>query len=235
MTTEDWLKLAGVIVSVLGSGAVGYFIKYFLDKKASFTSANGEAKRETYQKFVNIMLSFFHETKKNQVLKRNAVDELAEFYKKYILYASPAVIKTFSDLMTHFYKRNNGEKADEPMTLRETRKLLRKMTKIFKAMRKDIGLSNKGLGYNGQRLMRAMVTDYDDLMRPIWLLKIKVFVRTFLSEFMRLKREQSEPVDSNEINVEEEIESEDIESHKKTSNIKQRTKKQNKKDRRRKK
>jgi hypothetical protein len=35
------------------------------------------------------------------------------------------------------------------------------MTNVFRTMRKDIGLSNRGLGSGGIRLMRPLINDYD--------------------------------------------------------------------------
>ncbi|WP_245967245.1 hypothetical protein [Ulvibacterium marinum] len=80
--------------------------------------------------------------------------DLYEFYKKYVLYASPKVIIAFSDYFQFMYQQNEDEKTDSKQHL-----LL--MTKIMVEMRKDLGLKNKDLGKNGQKLMRALIKDYD--------------------------------------------------------------------------
>ena len=38
------------------------------------------------------------------------------------------------------------------------------MTKIMAEMRKDLGLNNKGLGKNGEVLLRAILKDYDIML-----------------------------------------------------------------------
>ena len=53
---------------------------------------------------------------------------------------------------------NNSENFD-------TKKNLNFMTKIMLEMRKDLGLKNKGLGKNGEMLMRALITDYDKIIK----------------------------------------------------------------------
>lgn len=171
----NWGELNTIIIPAviaLGGGIVGYFLKYYLDKKAQFASNNAEVKRVAYQKFVNLTASFFIQSKKSQRLQNNAVEELGEFYKQYVLYGSPKVVRALASLMQVFYKRNSLGIADQDMTKAELRHILRSMTRVYKAMRKDIGLSNRTLGYRGSSLMRAIITDYDQIMRPkpiVWL------------------------------------------------------------------
>ncbi|WP_452602368.1 hypothetical protein [Pontimicrobium sp. MEBiC06410] len=84
--------------------------------------------------------------------------ELYAFYKKYVLYASPKVIKAFSNYFQLMYNRNEEEEID-------TKLHLQSMTKIMIEMRKDLGLKNKGLGRNGEMLMRALIKDYDSIWK----------------------------------------------------------------------
>ena len=81
-----------------------------------------------------------------------------QFYKKYVLFASPNVIKAFSDYFQYVYNQNDSEDTD-------SKKSLELITKIMFEMRKDIGLNNKGLGKNGEMLMRALITDYDRIWK----------------------------------------------------------------------
>ena len=39
------------------------------------------------------------------------------------------------------------------------------MTKIMAEMRKDLGLKNNELGENGEMLMRALIKDYDKIIK----------------------------------------------------------------------
>jgi hypothetical protein len=47
----------------------------------------------------------------------------------------------------------------------DTKLHLQSMTKIMAEMRKDLGLKNKGLGKNGEMLMRALIKDYDSIWK----------------------------------------------------------------------
>lgn len=159
MTTENWLTLIGII----SSGIVGYFVKYSLDKKAQFSSKNAEIKREMYQEYVDFVLSFISEVQKQTgdttpEQQQKIVEKMRGFHRRAVLYSSPEVINAYSDMMQHSYKSSNGS-ADGLgyMVL---------MTNVFKAMRKDIGLSNRGLGCGAIRLMRPLINDYDTTIKP---------------------------------------------------------------------
>lgn len=157
MTIENWLTLIGI----LSGGILGYLVKYFLDKKAQFSTKNSEIKRKMYQDFVNIVIDFFDHTKKQKQNDTQVVKKIFSFYRQYVLYASPEVISSFSDLMQYFYKNGSSK---EP-TMDDPQAALKKMTNVFKCMRKDIGLSNKGLGENGEVLLRAIINDYDEKIK----------------------------------------------------------------------
>lgn len=107
------------------------------------------------------MIGLFANSKKNQ---KNSTDKmlkyLYEFYKKYVMYASPKVIKAYSDYFQYMYKQNDGEESD-------LKKHLQFMTKIMLEMRKDLGLKNNGLSRNGEMLMRALIKDYDAILVKI--------------------------------------------------------------------
>ena len=159
MTTENWLTLIGIIAS----GILGYLIKYILDRKAQFSTKNAEIKREMYQDYVDLVIDFF-DTSKVAKPTHKTQGEMYAFYKKCVLYASPRVLNVYSDLMQQFYKNPTDENSD--VSIHQTRIVLKKMTKVFKYMRKDIGLSNRGLGKDGERLFRAIITDYDEKIKP---------------------------------------------------------------------
>lgn len=38
------------------------------------------------------------------------------------------------------------------------------MIKVLKEMRVDLGLKNKDLGLNGERLMRVIINDFDEIV-----------------------------------------------------------------------
>lgn len=160
MTTENWLTLIGII----GSAVVGYFVKYTLDKKAQFSSQNAEIKREVYQEYVEFVLGFIDELQQSDSKdvsskqQKNIVNQMKKFHRKAVLYSSPEVINAYSDMMQHSYK--SGERGTDGL------QYMVLMTNVFKMMRKDIGLSNMGLGSGAIRLMRPLINDYDTAIKP---------------------------------------------------------------------
>ena len=154
MSTQTILT---IILPLLGAG-IGYLIKYSIEKKKELVNEVTKERRAIYQQYVNLMIGLFANSKTN---KRSSTDkmltDLYEFYKKYVLYASPAVIKAYSDYFQYMFKQNDNEETD-------SKKHLQFMTKIMLEMRRDLGLKNKGLGKNGEMLMRALIKDYDSLI-----------------------------------------------------------------------
>lgn len=156
MTTENWLTLAGIIFS----GIIGYCIKYALDKKAQFSSENAKIKREMYREYVDFILKFLSDiqeqgadvTSKQQ---KQLIEEMKNFHRKAVLYSSPRVVNAYSDMLQNSYRGDS--EGFHTMVL---------MTNIFKEMRKDIGLSNRGLRSGAIRLMRPLINDYDVTIRP---------------------------------------------------------------------
>lgn len=148
-----------ITLPIIG-GIVGYFIKHNIDKKRELLSEVTKERRELYQHFVNLIIDIFSGTKtgKNQP-DTQLLLKLFEFYKKYVLYASPEVINYFSDYFQYLYSANG-----ETNTL-DHNIHFRKLSKIMKAMRADLGLSNKELGEDGERLFRALITDFDKLIK----------------------------------------------------------------------
>lgn len=161
MTTENWLTLIGIVASAVG----GYLVKYFLDKKAQFSSQNAQIKRKMYQDYVNFVLKFIDEvqnqkqsdaTPQQQV---KLIKSMKEFHRQAVLYSSPRVVNAYSDMLQNSYRNNQSSSSSYfAMVL---------MTNIFKEMRRDIGLSNRGLKGGAIRLVRPMINDYDDKIRPV--------------------------------------------------------------------
>ncbi|WP_430907513.1 hypothetical protein [Maribacter sp. 2-571] len=154
MTSQTLITILSISLPLLGAG-IGYLIKSNIEKKKELTNEITKERRAIYQQYVNLMIGIFANTKAN---KKNNPDkmlaDLYEFYKKYVLYASPKVIIAFSDYFQFMYHQNENEETD-------SRQHLLYMTKIMAEMRNDLGLKNKDLGKNGQKLMRALIKDYD--------------------------------------------------------------------------
>lgn len=204
----DWDKLAPIvapaIIALLG-GVIGYLAKYYLDKKAKFSEQNSEIKRDAYAKFVSMTVNFFITSKKAKRQQQNMVDDIGEFYKQYVLYGSPKVIKAFADFMQIFYMRELAEIQDKELTKAELRHMLRGITKVYAAMRKDIGLSNWLLGRKSAKLMRGIIKDYDVIMVPKYVLWWKFFMvnirsnsRSFQQENLTDSAEKEEATEETE-------------------------------------
>jgi len=148
-----------ITLPILG-GVIGYFVKHNIDKKRELISEVTKERREHYQQFVNIVIDIFSGTKSGkQQADTNQLSKLFEFYKKYVLYASPEVINNFSDYFQYLYTAN-GENGQLDNNIH-----FRKLSNVMKAMRADLGLSNKNLGVDGERIFRALLTDFDKLIK----------------------------------------------------------------------
>ena len=70
----------------------------YIDKKKKLSSEIAKERRVIYQQYVNLIIGIFANSKINKKNNQNKLlNDLFEFYKKYVLYASPSVIKAFSN------------------------------------------------------------------------------------------------------------------------------------------
>lgn len=152
------------IIKILLSAGVGYLIKYYLDKKAQLSSKTSDVKRKAYESYVKFYLSTIDEINainskkidkqdKDKALEKinmRIQSSVREFYNEAILCASPRVMNAFADMMQYSYR--NGKNKLYTMVF---------LTNVFKQMRRDVGLSNRGLGSGGIRLFRITINDYD--------------------------------------------------------------------------
>lgn len=157
--TQTSITILTILLPFIGAG-IGYLTKYYIEKNKELTNELTKQRREIYQQYVNLIIDLFSKNKIKQNKKEdNLLAELFEFYKKYILYASPNVIKAFSNYFQFIYNQNDFEND------KDSKKSLEYMTKIMLEMRKDIGLKNDGLGENGEMLLRALINDYDKIWK----------------------------------------------------------------------
>ncbi len=158
MTNETLITLLSIVLPVLGAG-IGYLIKSNVEKRRQLLEPVNQERRELYQQFVDLIIDIFKGTKTGkQTEEQDLLTQLYTFYKKYILYASPEVIIAFSDYFQYLYKVNGEVTNDFKIHFQ-------KLTHIMAEMRKDLGLSNKKLGNNGEKLFRALITDFDSMMK----------------------------------------------------------------------
>lgn len=146
------------VLPLIGAG-VGYYIKHLIEKRKELLSEVNKERRELYQKFINLVVDIMKGVKSHNSKQSKFIADLFEFYKKYILYASPEVINRLSDYFQYLYREDKKDNTEE------LKFHFRKLTAIMIAMRKDLGLSNKKLGKDGSNLMRALLIDFDSIIK----------------------------------------------------------------------
>lgn len=157
MDTTLIITLLTITLPLFGAG-VGFLIKHNIEKKKDLMSEVTKTRRELYQQFVDLIIDLFENTKTGkQQPEKQLMTKLYAFYKKYVLYASPDVINAYADYFQYLFSH------DASNTM-EAKVHFKKLTRILAAMRKDLGLKNKNLGKDGERLFRALITDFDKIM-----------------------------------------------------------------------
>lgn len=151
---ENYTALIGLITTVIGAG-IGYYLKYFLDKQKELTSEVTKERRAMYQQFVDLVMNLIYSVKKDQSDQQKYINNLQEFFKKNVVYASPRVVKALSKMFQLLY----SESGQDP------KEVLLHMTFVIKEMRADLGLSNKGLGKHGEELIKPMFKDWEAIMK----------------------------------------------------------------------
>lgn len=161
MKEQVLLTLATILLPLLGGG-IGFLFKRYLDKQKELFNEVAKERRQSYQAFINLIVDIVSEGKTGNPKKSNSdnIKELYEFYKKNILFAPPKIVNAFGDYMQYVYTQ---EKNEDPNPKRHQIHIL-KLTRVMKEMRHDLGLKNTDLGENGERLMRAMMKDFDKIM-----------------------------------------------------------------------
>ena len=133
--------------------AIGYMVKQFIERRKELLSEVNKERRDLYQKFVDLMIEILTINKSGNVNYEKETAKLYDFYKKYILYASPSVIIAFSDYFQMLYRNESNQ---------DQKSHLKMLSRIMLEMRKDLGLSNRGMGKNGEKLLRALIKDIDE-------------------------------------------------------------------------
>jgi hypothetical protein len=158
MENKILIPILTIALPLIGA-VVGYFIKHSIEKKKELLTEVTKERREHYQKFIDLIMDVFMNAKTEDHLESKIViQKLYDFNKKYILYASPKVIKATSNYFQYLYSKSGETDQLDP------RIHIEKLSKIIIEMRTDIGLSNKSLGKNGKKLLRSLITDFDKIM-----------------------------------------------------------------------
>jgi hypothetical protein len=171
MVSQNQATIIVAIFTFIG-GLAGFFAKYYLDRKQAFSSANAQIKRDAYTEFLDKLLKTTSKFKDKltlpevEAIKREFGQYNKEFYGTSVLFASPKVVKKYADFVRNENTIQSGLYQYE---------LMLKASRFYKAMRKDIGLSNRGLGWDGELLLRANINDYDSTIRSYtkWFNRVK--------------------------------------------------------------
>ena len=157
---KDLLLLWSAIVSLFGI-IIGYFLLYYFEKKKEFISKNTAIKRNAYKEFADIVVELFKtikiiddDARKKEI--NRIVEKLFDFHKKFLLYASPDLVIAFGEFMQHLYIQDKAKDNKETLIL---------LSKVIKAMRSDLYLSNKGLGNYGEKIFRPLLKDFDNIFK----------------------------------------------------------------------
>ena len=151
--TLEWFT---VFFSVVTAG-IGYYARHIIEKRKELQNEVNVERRAVYQKFVDIIVEDLHsqsEPDKQDFKKVN--DAMFDFYKKYMLYASPDVINAMGNYRQYNFALLTGKETMNPRVHYEN------LSKVLLEMREDLGLSNKNLGDNGERAFKTMLMDYHD-------------------------------------------------------------------------
>jgi len=102
------------------------------------------------------VIELFRSVKKTKgyddgIVINQMVEGIYEFYKKYLLYASPKLVKVFGDFMQFNYRQSPKDPTE----------IMRLLGRVIKTIRSELGLFNKGLGEDGEEIFRAQFKDFD--------------------------------------------------------------------------
>ena len=140
--------LLPALLTIMGAIA-GYLVNNSLAKKREIELIVNKEKREAYQDFLDLLIDTLATINKGEEPdQKHLVQVFYNFQKRYLMYASPEVINAFGECWERFQNQKNPKD------------VLINMTKLILVFRKDLGLSNKGLGENGERLLKSIVKDY---------------------------------------------------------------------------
>lgn len=157
MDNTTLIPILSITLPLIGAG-LGFLIKHYIDRSKELMSEATKVRRDLYQQFVDLIIDIFAKSKSGQQLpEAQLIDKLYTFYKKYILYASEDVIIAYGDYFQYLYSLNNAAEVSPKAHFT-------KLTRILLAMRRDLGLKNRNLGMNGEKLFRALIIDFDKII-----------------------------------------------------------------------
>jgi len=138
------------------TAAVGFFGNMFYERKKALRDKATEERRTIYSDFIEIMVDRFHSQNNTEIgTDADFSKRMFEFYKDYLLYASPDVINAVGEYQQFAILQGNL-----PLEKQDLKTYYLKYAKVIYEMREDLGLSIKELGSHGQHIFKTMLVDY---------------------------------------------------------------------------
>lgn len=84
----------------VAAAAIGYYARHLIERKKELQSEVNKERRDIYQKFVDMVLEMI--PKADSMTEEDAKDfdnRMMEFYKKFVLYASPDVVLAIGSIV----------------------------------------------------------------------------------------------------------------------------------------
>lgn len=157
-------SLTTILLPLIGAGA-GYLLKYEIDKRQNLIGEVNERRRKMYIEFVAAVIEIIKGVKKDIKMEPiSFTDKMYEFYKDYVMFASPSVIRAMSKYYQYLYLYNRQRAADSNVRPDVAQHFML-LTNVMKTMRHDLGLSNSGLGSHGQEMLKMVFADYDKILK----------------------------------------------------------------------
>lgn len=131
------MSFSETVISILGGGAIGYFVKYYLDLQLAKQSEAMAQKRKVYGEIATALGIFVSGRDSTTEDKKRFLDQYAKLW----LWASDSVIRAaneFSDIMMEFDASNKEDQ----------RKAKHAYANFVMEMRKDLGFSKTQLRHD---------------------------------------------------------------------------------------
>lgn len=141
------------------TAAIGFFGNMLYERKKQLRDKATDERRVIYSEFIDIMIDRI-QVQQDTPPEANEVfhKRMFEFYKNYLLYASPDVINAVGE-----FQQYSMQQEQVPLSEQNAEAYYLKYAKVIFEMREDLGLSVKQLGTNGQHIFKTFFSNYHEI------------------------------------------------------------------------